>query len=183
MTDEELVRRWQHGDRQAFDELYERFRDEAYRTACLITGNRADGEDLAQEAFVQCALHIGSLKDGAKFRPWLMRLLSRSAWKYCKKRRREQPVCELFETGEGESALSAVIRSEEQRALYKALLSLDEARRTVTVLYYFNDLSVKEIAQATGTFDGTVKSRLHSARRMLRQALTTAEHPTKEATI
>lgn len=183
MTDEELVQRWQQGDRQAFDALYERFKDDAFRTACLITGNRADGEDLAQEAFVQCALHIGSLKDGSKFRPWLMRLLSRSAWKYCKKRRREQPVCEFFETGEGESALTAVLRTEEQRRLYEALYVLDEKRRTVIVLYYFDELSVREIAQAVGVTEGTVKSRLFSARRHLRQALTEKGLKPKEASL
>ena len=48
MTDCELVRRMQQGDMQAFDALYERYRDDAYRLACLITGSQTDGEDLAQ---------------------------------------------------------------------------------------------------------------------------------------
>ena len=96
MTDEELVRRMQRGDMQAFDELYERYKDDAYRVACLITGNRADGEDLTQEAFVTAARSIGSLKDGSKFRPWLLRTLSRAAWKYCRKARRETPVAGWF---------------------------------------------------------------------------------------
>ena len=48
MNDKELVSRIQHGDMQAFDELYERYKDDAYRLACLITGSRTDGEDLAQ---------------------------------------------------------------------------------------------------------------------------------------
>ena len=97
MTDEELVRRMQRGDMQAFDELYARYKNDAYRVACLITGNRADGEDLTQEAFVICARSIGSLKDGAKFRPWLLKTLSRAAWKYCRKTKRETPVAEFFE--------------------------------------------------------------------------------------
>lgn len=97
MTDCELVRRMQQGDMQAFDTLYERYKDDAYRLACLITGSRTDGEDLAQEAFVACAQSIGSLRDGAKFRPWLLRTLSRAAWKYCRKARRETPVSEFFD--------------------------------------------------------------------------------------
>ena len=68
MNDKELVSRIQHGDMQAFDELYERYKDDAYRLACLITGSRTDGEDLAQEAFVTCAQSIKSLRDGSKFR-------------------------------------------------------------------------------------------------------------------
>ena len=156
MTDCELVRRMQQGDMQAFDTLYERYKDDAYRLACLITGSRTDGEDLAQEAFVACAQSIGSLRDGAKFRPWLLRTLSRAAWKYCRKARRETPVSEFFDENTGESALSAVLR-------------------------YFDDRSVKEIAQATGVTEGTVKSRLFSARRHLRQALTAGETEPREA--
>ena len=87
MNDKELVSRMQHGDMQAFDELYERYKDDAYRLACLITGSRTDGEDLAQEAFVTCAQSIKSLRDGSKFRPWLLKTLSRAAWKPNGKRR------------------------------------------------------------------------------------------------
>lgn len=74
MTDCELVRRMQQGDMQAFDTLYERYKDDAYRL-CLPHHRQPDGhgEDLAQEAFVACAQSIGSLRDGAKFRPWLLR--------------------------------------------------------------------------------------------------------------
>ena len=181
MTDEELVRRMQKGDMQAFDALYARYKDDAYRVACLITGSRTDGEDLTQEAFVTAVRSIGSLKDGSKFRPWLLRTLTRAAWKYCRKAKRETPVAEFFETGEGESALSAVLRTEEQRQLYEALYALDEKRRTVIVLYYFDDLPVKEIARTLGVTEGTVKSRLFSARRHLRQALTEKEGKPKEA--
>lgn len=179
LTDQELVTAFQKGDMAAFDTLYERYRDDAYRTACLITGNRMDGEDLTQEAFVQCARSIGSLRDGEKFRSWLLRLITRAAWKFCAKRQREQPVGEFFEVGESESALSCVLRTEEQRRLYKALLALDEKQRTAVVLYYFSELSISEIAHVTGTFSGTVKSRLHAARNNLRKALdeTTIQTP------
>ena len=139
-----------------------------------------DGEDLAQEAFVTCVQSIKSLRDGSKFRPWLLRTLSRAAWKYCRKAKRETPVSEFFDAGESESALSAVLRTDEQRRLYAALDTLDEKRRVTVVLYYFDDRSVREIAQATGVTEGTVKSRLFSARRHLRQALTEERKP-KEA--
>lgn len=181
MSDEELVWRMQQGDMQAFDMLYERYKNDAYRVACLITGSRTDGEDLTQEAFVIAAQSIGSLRDGTKFRSWLLRTLSRAAWKYCRKSKRETPVADFFETGESESALSAVLRTDEQRRLYAALDTLDEKRRTVVVLYYFDDLPVREIARTLGVTEGTVKSRLFSARRHLRQALTEKEGKPKEA--
>lgn len=181
MTDEQLVRQMQQGDMEAFDALYQRYRDDAYRVACLITGNRTDGEDLTQQAFVTCVQSIGSLRDGSKFRPWLLKTLTRSAWQYCRHQKRETPVAEWFETGEAESALSEVLRTDEQRRLYAALYTLDDKRRTAVILYYFNELSVREIAQSTGVTEGTVKSRLFSARRHLRRVMTDREPTPKEA--
>lgn len=181
-TDTALVQQMQQGNLQAFDTLYARYKDEAFRTAYLITGNRADAEDLTQEAFVTCIQSVSSLKDGSCFRPWLLKTLTRSAWKYCKKQKRETPVAEFFETGQQEeSALSTLLRTDEQKQLQEALYVLDEKRRTVIVLYYFNEMSVKEIAKTLGVLEGTVKSRLFSARRHLRQALTERVDKPEEA--
>ena len=96
MDEEILVRRLQQGDREAFDALYMLHRDVVLRTACLITGNRMDGEDVTQEAFVQCYQRIGQLRDPKLFRAWLFRAMTRMAWKQCRVRRREQPVDVLF---------------------------------------------------------------------------------------
>lgn len=118
MSDEELVKRLQKGDRAAFDALYTRYRNDALRTASLITGSRADGEDVVQEAFVQCYRQIGQLRDPARFKSWLWTLMTRAAWKYCRRRGREEPVAEFFEDGTktGESALGTVLRTEQSQA-------------------------------------------------------------------
>ena len=173
MQDEILVERLQQGDAAAFDELYLKYRDEALRTASLITGSRADREDVVQEAFVQCYQCIGQLRDRTRFKAWLFTLLTRAAWKYCRKRSREQPVAEFFDdAGKAEqSALCAVLRTEQSRELFAAVQALDDKRRTVVVLYYFNDMPVREIAKVLGCREGTVKSRLFSARRSLQKAM------------
>ncbi len=173
MQDEILVRQLQQGDRAAFNELYTRYRNDALRTACLITGSRADGEDVVQEAFVQCYQKIGQLKDPARFKSWLWTLLTRADWKYCRRRGWEEPVAEFFEDGTktGESALGAVLRTEQSRMLYQAVQALDEKQRTVIVLYYYNDMPVREIARVLECREGTVKSRLFTARRNLQKAM------------
>lgn len=74
-----------------------------------------------------------------------------------------------------------MLRTDEQRRLYQAMYALDEKRRTVLVLYYFDNRPVKEIARTLGVTEGTVKSRLFSARRHLRQALTEKEGKPEEA--
>lgn len=166
---------------QAFDALYERYRDDAYRAR--LPHHRAAGRTARtsrrRRSSPACS-RSAQAEGRSEFRPWLLRTLSRSAWKYCRKAKRETPVSEFFEGETGESALSAVLRTDEQRRLYTALDTLDEKRRVAVVLYYFDDRSVKEIAQATGVTEGTVKSRLFSARRHLRQALTERESRPKE---
>lgn len=169
MDDEVLVQRFQQGDRTAFDTLYSRHRDAVLRTACLITGSRMDGEDVTQEAFVQCYQKIGQLRDPARFRAWLFRLMTRAAWKHSKRQRLEQPVEVFYAQGTEESALSAVLRTEQSRRLYAAVHALDDKHRTVVVLYYFDDMAVREIARVMQCREGTVKSRLHTARRRLHE--------------
>ena len=63
----ELVRRMKQGERAAFDKLYEQYYDKLYRTACMITGNRADGEDVTQETFIKMYLHCTELKKDEQF--------------------------------------------------------------------------------------------------------------------
>lgn len=180
MTDAELVSLWKDGDLEGFDLLYERYKNEAYRVAVLITGNRADAEDLTREAFITCTHTITSLKDNSKFRPWLLRSITRASWKYCKKRRLETPVDELYSAETSNSPFYDVVRNDEQKALYHALYTLDDKKRNVVVLHYFEDLSVKEIAQVLGVMEGTVKSRLFSARKLMRKELNIYNEDAKE---
>lgn len=171
MTEEELVRRLQAGDAAAFETLYERYQNLIVRTAALITGSRQEGEDVAQECFIRCWQQIGTLRDPARLKSWMLTILTRDAWRAGKRRRRETPV-EEFWTGEtAPSSLDAVLRQEADRRLYQAVRALPDKQREIVVLYYFNDLPVREIARVTGSLEGTVKSRLFTARRALRAAL------------
>lgn len=177
MTDEELVAGWQKGNMISFGMLYDRYKDEMFRTACFIAGNRTDAEDLVQQAFVATAERIEKIQDGAKIRAFLLKTLTHAAWKQSKKKRRETPVDTFFEDAATQgSALDAILVDEAYRALYAAMGELDEKRKTVIVLYYYNELSVRQIAAVTGTLEGTVKSRLHSARQQMKQYLQTKEN-------
>ena len=82
ITEEMLVAQMKLGDRQAFAELYDRYKPSVYRTACLISGNAQDGEDIMQETFIKAFVHCKELKSNKMFRYWLLRILNRTAWRF-----------------------------------------------------------------------------------------------------
>ena len=168
--EEGLVRRLQDGDESAFDELFALYQKKAVRTAALITGDAALAEDVVQEAFVLCLLHIKELREPSCFRPWFFRMLTRCAWKTSGEKMHAVDWVEALEKGSGIDEYPSEKQAVYER-LYHALDELGQKQRTTVILYYFNDLSIKEIAQATGSLEGTVKTRLFAARRRLKRAL------------
>lgn len=171
----ELVRRMKKGDRAAFDELYEFYYDRLYRTACMITGNRADGEDVTQETFIKVYLHCRELKKDEQFRYWLYQILNRTAWQLAKKHAKERPeerILELADRSMTDSPTAKVLKDERDQAMVDAIRKLEYRQRTAVILYYYNGLGTREIAHVMECMEGTVKSRLFTARKKLRSLLT-----------
>lgn len=174
---EELVRRMQAGDTEAFNRIFDYYGERLLRMAYLITGNYADSEDIVQETFETCFFKCRNLKDCSRFTPWLYQILTRNTWRIGKRSRREEPAEELpepygrIEAKEADQPLELIIQDEERAELWKAVRQLNRKMRTVVVLYYYNDLSTKEIARITHSLEGTVKSRLYTARKILERKL------------
>ncbi|MGN0134356.1 MAG: RNA polymerase sigma factor [Anaerotignum sp.] len=166
------VKRLQTGDDSAFDALFAAYQKQAVRTAALITGEVSLAEDVAQEAFVNCLLHIKDLKEPNRFKPWFFRTLTRCAWKAMEEK---TPTVDWGEALEKMMPSAPDTYPSEKEAvyerLYQALDGLGKKQRTTIILYYFNDLSIREIAEATSSLEGTVKTRLFAAKRRLKRAL------------
>lgn len=162
------------GDRNAFDQIYERYQNRILRMAYLIVGNLADSEDIAQETFIKCYLHCSELKDNTGFKSWLFQILTRTAWNYGKKKARELPDDEIeksLEHSDGITVLDHVLESEQTAEICRAVRTLDIKHRLVIVYYYYNQMATREIAKACSCLEGTVKSRLFTARRLLKNVL------------
>lgn len=173
MEETELVRKMISGDRDAFAGLMEKYQPQALRAAYLISGNHADSEDIVQETFVACYLNRRQIKHPEAFRSWFYKTLSRTAWKICRKKKWEQPSEEVYEENAAAPGelLGTMILKEEETALYEAIKKLPVKQRTVIVLYYYNQMSIKEIAGICGCLEGTVKSRLFNGKARLKEEL------------
>lgn len=144
----------------------------SFRTACLILGNRADAEEAVQEAFLRAWRFRDSLADVPSIQPWLYRVVVNSC--YSKLRREiphrdrragDEPLAHM--PAEGVGPESSAERSEVADTVMAALARLPLSLRVPVVLRYYADLSERDIARAIGRRQGTVKSRLHEARRRL----------------
>lgn len=167
-----LVQKMQQGDQEAFGQIFEQFKDEALRMAYMITGNRASSEDIVQEAFIQCYLKIDMLNDPTRFKAWFLKSLTRMAWRANTKEKKQLPVANIADEVDKQWAVEENFGALlEMKPLYEAVQELELKQKTAIILYYFNEFSVKDTAQAMGCFEGTIKSRLHAARKNLLQTL------------
>ncbi len=178
MQEKILVEQLKNGNREAFDILYEKYKNLAVRTAYLIMGNLVDSEDVVQDTFVKVWLYAGRIQSTDSFRAWMLQILVRTAYRNAKKKRREFPDEETVSRMENRtcvSSLDKVIRIEEAERLKAAIKALPVRHRSVVVLYYYNQLGIKEIAGMLGIMEGTVKSRLHTARKRMKEILVSEE--------
>lgn len=173
MSEAELVKEIQLGSSDSFEKLFEKYKNTAFRTAYFISGNKFTAEDIVQETFVQCFLKIKSLKNPELFKPWFYKILTRTAWKHSNSDKASTPVENIFETAEQSFLTTEFNKSESEcfETLHAEINNLDIKLKTTIILYYFNGFSVKEISKISGCFEGTVKSRLYTARKKLKDSL------------
>ena len=155
-------------DREEAARLVEQYSPAVYRLAYARTGSREDAEDITQETFLRLVRAAPAFRDGEHCKAWLLRVaancagdLHRSPW-----RRRAVPLEEA-------AALAAPEREED--GVLEAVLALPEAYRAPVHLFYYEGMSVAEIARVLGKGEGAVRTRLSRARRMLREMLMETE--------
>jgi len=166
VTDSALLARARAGDADAFSRLTEPLRGQVYSVLVGMVG-QADAEDLLQEVFVRAYRGIARFRGDSALRTWITRIAINLAIRHTR-RRRESRVLEdaelerlSYEPEEGATRL----------AVRAAVDELTPKLRAAVVLFYFEGLALNDVAEAIGINRGTVASRLHEARRILKQRL------------
>ncbi len=170
-------------DRREFDALVQRYHKQAYNIAYRMAGNHADAEDLTQEAFIRAFRFFGQYRRELPFDSWLYKIMSNVFIDRLRRRPKakirslDQPVI----TDDGEAQLDipdtsagpeeAVLSREMDGRIQAALSTLPDAFRLTVIYADIEGLSYEEIAEVTSTNIGTVRSRLHRGRRLLRNKL------------
>lgn len=172
----ELVARARSGETEAREELARRLVRPAYLLALQLLRDPEGARDVAQEALLRFFSHLDRLDPARPPRPWLFAIVRNLCRDLQRHRRRWRmgtldgpDAVELVDPVE--SAEIGVQRQELRRRVWRALASLSEKHREILVLRDYQDLAYAEIAQVLGVALGTVMSRLHRARRALRDRL------------
>ena len=182
MQDELLIRRAQHGDADAFEQLLLEHQKNVYNLCYRMAGNPDDAMDLSQETFLRAWRCLDQYQFASAFSTWLYRLCSNICIDFLRKRRRQQTVPLTFEDADGEEQTYAVPDAqplpEEQvelkltrEILQAAMAQLLPEHRAVLQLRVVNEMSYEQIADVLDIQIGTVKSRLSRARNQLKKIL------------
>lgn len=173
----ELVVKIQNGDKFAFDELYKLTSERAYFVALEFTKNNQDAEDILQESYIKALSKINELDKPESFSSWLNQIVANKSKDFLKKKK---PM--LFNSDEEETDATELLPDEDtsfspeenldqtelQKTVMEVLDELSEEKRACILMMYFEELSVGEIAETLEIPEGTVKTRLFSARKDLK---------------
>lgn len=182
-----LVTQAQSGDSQALDALFTEFYNDVYYFALKTVKDSDTACDITQETFLEIIRTIGNLKEPAAFVTWMKQITYHQCTRYFNKKKDE--LVEEDEDGntifdsladESEASIpSEVLEKEEFRQTILAMIDkLTEEQRSAVMMYYFDELTVGQIAQIQGVSDGTVKSRLNYARKAVRKSVEDYEKKT-----
>ncbi len=171
----ELVAQIQGGDNSAFDELYKLTSKRAYFVALEFTKNNQDAEDILQESYIKALSKINELDKPESFSSWLNQIVANKSKDFLKKKKPmlfEAEENEVFEVLPDEdtsfSPEENLDQTELQKTVMEVLDELSEEKRACVLMMYFEELSVGEIAETLEIPEGTVKTRLFSARKDLK---------------
>lgn len=177
MDEKELIRCSKEEDGEAFGQLIERYKNKVFYLAYGLTGDRSEADDLAQEVFIKAYYAIPKFQFKSGFGTWLYRIAVNHVRDYLRKNRHRLDELSLQKFGETipaaqGSSFEERQLSEKRRALVQAALHrLPEKYQVILALRDIQGLPYEEISRILGISAGTLDSRLHRARKKMREKL------------
>ncbi len=186
--DLELVKSFNSGSEQAFDELVRKYSVQMYNVARGLLGSSEDAEEIVQDAFVKVYNNLKTFRAESSFSTWLYRIvvnLARNKYHWNRRRGAGQHISLSEKKPDGNDGRNEDMQlpdnsytpykelesTEEDERIMKAIDSLPESLKETIILRHLKDMSYEEIAKITGTNIGTVKSRISRAREALSEKL------------
>lgn len=178
MDEKELVRHSQEGNEDAFGELVNKYKRKVFHLAYSLTHDEHTADDLAQEVFIKVYFALKKFKGQSEFGTWLYRIAVNHCRDHLRKKSRIRlipfdDIKESVTNQDNERLLEESEREEEQkrRIMYEFIRELPEKYRIILSLRDIQGFSYEDVGKILGLSPGTVDSRLHRARKMLRKKM------------
>ncbi len=180
--DARLAKLARKGDRSAFGELVDLYKDKIFHLAYRMLGNKQEAEDVMQDTFLRVYKNLDKYDANQKFSTWIYRIATNLCIDRLRKRKWNFSLDAEISDAEGLDWYSMlqseepgpekqILLSETQRQIRSAIGALPEKYRSVVVLRYLQDLSLQEISEVLGMPVTTIKTRVHRGREFLRKRL------------
>lgn len=181
-TDQDYLLEIRSGNVNAYAMLVNKYKDMIFTLAVRMVGNREDAEEVAQDTFVKAYKALDTFKGTSKFSTWLYRIVYNTSLDCIKKNKRviySEHIDEIHESDIGvmQDAMSYLEAKEKKQTIEKALLQLPEEERVLLTLFYFEELSLKEISEIVKISYDNVKIKLHRSRKKLYHLLKNVVEP------
>lgn len=165
------------GNEAAIERLVREYETGVFRLALSIVGDPAEANEVMQETFLSALRALPSYQEKKSLKAWLYTIALNHSRSHLRKRkiieRLQSTLTSIFriEIEKQDSPEEAMIQNEKEIAIWRSLNQLDDRHRIVVILRYFQELPVSEISEILSVNEGTIHSRLHTARERLRDSL------------
>lgn len=173
MTEKLLISKAKSGNKAAVEEIVETYYTEVYRFLARRHGDSFIAEDITQDTFLKFTQNLSTYKDKGKLKSYIFSIAVNCSNDYFRKikQQSELPLDNTEETVIKTTPETDFELSDKAMRIKTAVLSLDDGFRDVTILRYYHDMKLSEIALALGIPTSTVKTRLHRAKKILGESL------------
>ncbi len=171
-NEEKYIHQIKNGDSKAFEVLVNQYKNMVFSIALKMVANKENAEEVAQDSFIKVFKSIKNFKGDSKFSTWLYRITYNTSLDYIKKNKKHKQNYNLDEITlnqiiETENALEQLEKEEFKQLIKKCLYQLKEEDQVILTLYYFEDLSLQEIAVIINKNYNQVRTNLHRSRKKL----------------
>lgn len=178
----EKIKKIKKGDQSSFEDIVSLFQNKIYQHCYRMLGNAHEAEDIAQEAFIRAYMNIDSFDNRRKFSTWLYRIATNLTIDRIRKRKPDYFLDAEIKGTEGLDMYSQLASKDRlpgeeveslelQRYIHQEIYGLPPKYRSIIILRYLEEFSLKEISDILDIPLGTVKTRIHRGREALRKKL------------